>query len=366
MVSALKDQGSVVDVAGPLLEQPLECDKWFQIGPIQRRTANGIFYTTLRALAALVPGSRLLQWVTARDYGISVHEQSWIFRPYTIVVVEEIELLPAALRLRSKTAARVVVEFRDFYPPTRSVAPREVLRSLRMRKLIKLLDDSLVAVAVSSGQAAEIEHWAHLTPKVLRSLPARLALEPRRPYPDRIRMVYHGMALRNRGLEHLLELMKLLDSRFELDLFLVPGDSTYIRHIRDVSAGQPKVTIHSPVPYSRLLRLTNAFDIGLLYYEPVTANHLTTLPNKVFEYLQSGLAVASGPSPDVARELSDYGCLIKSDSFGVDKLAQRLSALSDNEIWLHKKGAHRAAMELCFENEMDRYRSVLGETINAI
>jgi hypothetical protein len=38
--------------------------------------------------------------------------------------------------------------------------------------------------------------------------------------PERIRMVYHGAANRNRRIENLIEIVSLLDDRFSLDLIL--------------------------------------------------------------------------------------------------------------------------------------------------
>jgi len=58
------------------------------------------------------------------------------------------------------------------------------------------------------------------------------------------------------------------------------------------------------------------------------------------------LAVAIGPSPEMAKILKRYGFGIVSEDFSSKTLARRLSELSVEEIQLMKKNASIAAKEI--------------------
>jgi len=138
-------------------------------------------------------------------------------------------------------------------------------------------------------------------------------------------------------------------------MFLMPGDTEYISELRGLASVMSRIVIQDPVDYGTLIRESRHYDIGILDYEPVTRNHLSALPNKIFEYIHSGLAVACGPSPDIVRELAAYQCLVACDRFSVNDLAARLNGLDTETLWQLKTNAAKAAQHLCFERERPRY-----------
>jgi hypothetical protein len=70
------------------------------------------------------------------------------------------------------------------------------------------------------------------------------------------------------------------------------------------------------------------------------------LPNKFFEFVQARLAVAIGPSPEMARLVRQYGFGVVSDSFDARELATRIAALTPKDIERLKHRSDSASAEL--------------------
>jgi glycosyltransferase involved in cell wall biosynthesis len=141
----------------------------------------------------------------------------------------------------------------------------------------------------------------------------------------------------------------LLDERFTTDFMLVESWPGYRRNLVRLAAGDPRIRFPDPQPMHTLVQATNDYDIGVFLLPPVNLQRRHALPNKLFEYIQARLAVAIGPSPEMARVVRDYGCGIVVDDFEPETLAAGLNALSPADIAAFKRASHAAAEELCAE-----------------
>jgi hypothetical protein len=70
------------------------------------------------------------------------------------------------------------------------------------------------------------------------------------------------------------------------------------------------------------------------------------LPNKFFEFVQARLAVAIGPSPEMATLVRRHGFGIVAGSFEPRELAQCIAALAPADLLAMKQRADAASREL--------------------
>ena len=108
-----------------------------------------------------------------------------------------------------------------------------------------------------------------------------------------------------------------------------------------------------------------AYDVGLFVLPPVNFNYRFALPNKLFEFIMAGLAVAIGPSPEMARVVIDHGCGIVAADFAPATIAARLNALSADAIDAFKRRSLDAARVLNAEAEMGRLMGLYAELLAA-
>src|SRR5690606_30214495 len=92
------------------------------------------------------------------------------------------------------------------------------------------------------------------------------------------------------------------------------------------------------------------YDVGVFLLPPINFNYANTLPNKLFEYIQARLAVAVGPTPEMAAIVRKYGIGLVADDFTPASLAEKLNALTEDDVKLFKQRSSLAARDLSAEN----------------
>lgn len=283
-----------------------------------------------------------------------------------VVVANDLATLPIALRL----GAPVVLDAHEY-------APREFENILWWRLLIRpfalwqcrrYIPQVAAMTTVGQAIADEYERETGVRATVVTNAPQRADLEPT-PVHRPIRVLHHGVAIPGRGLEEMIRLAELLDERFTTTFVLrdtVPGDARgtgargrYLDHLIRRAGQHPRIWFHPPQPMHALAQMANDYDIGLFLLRPVNFNWRFALPNKLFEFIQGRLAVAIGPSPEMARIVRRYGLGVVSDDFAPETLAAALNELDASSIAAFKRASHAAADELCAERNAELMRQVV-------
>jgi hypothetical protein len=168
-----------------------------------------------------------------------------------------------------------------------------------------------------------------------------------------LRLLHHGGAQPERRLELMVDALARVDADLTLDLVLLPTDPAYLERLRAAAAGDDRVRLRDPLPRGELVERANAYDAGVIFYPPLHANLELSLPNKLFDFIQARLAVVVGPSPEMARLVSEAGCGEVAADFTVEALADTLRRLTPERVAELKRGADRAATTHCAERNRD-------------
>jgi hypothetical protein len=265
-----------------------------------------------------------------------------------VVVANDLSALPIALRL----GLPVVFDAHEY-------APGQLADLLWWRLVIgpymrwqcrNYIPQVASMMTVGEAIADEYERETGVRARVVTNAPPRADLEPT-PVHEPVRILHHGGALPGRGLEEMIRLADLLDERFTLDFVLVevataPG---YRDSLVRLGRHNPRVRFPEPWRMNAIVEQANNYDIGLYSLPPLNFNRRFALPNKFFEFVQSRLAVAIGPSPEMARLVRKYGFGIVADDFAPETIATALNALDDSSIAVFKQASHAAANDLCAE-----------------
>jgi hypothetical protein len=260
-----------------------------------------------------------------------------------VVVVNDLEPLPLALAAHP----RVMCDAHEYAPEewADSAWWRLLTAPLRRWLCARWLPRCRAMTTVCAGIAQRYREEFGVAPTVVMNASERVELAPSEPDPGRIRLVHHGAALRARHLERMLEVLDRLDQRFELDLMLTPGDPGYLGVLEQAVKGR-RARLVPPVPMEQVAAALNRYDVGVYLLEPTSFNHRHALPNKLFEFIQARLAIAIGPSPEMAAIVAERGLGIVAPSFAPDDLARALTALDADAIRAFKRASHAAADSL--------------------
>mgnify|MGYP001186430161 CR=1 FL=1 len=139
-------------------------------------------------------------------------------------------------------------------------------------------------------------------------------------------ILYHGAYLRDRGLEQLIAAMVHVRE----GTLLLRGDGeleTALRvqvHQLDLDS---RVVFAPPVPISELVQVAADADIGVVPYIGFCLNNRFCLPNKVFEYMMAGLAVAGSDLPELRNVIARHdigGLFDPENSRDIARVLQQL------------------------------------------
>ncbi|MDO5740075.1 MAG: glycosyltransferase family 1 protein [Ornithinimicrobium sp.] len=271
---------------------------------------------------------------------------------FDVVLADDIDTVPLALDLHAPGG--VHADLHEYHP-------RQSEESLRWRVFVAPYYRWLVrtygiqadsVTTVGQGIAREYRIRFGIRAGVVVNAPHYVDLEPTPMLAGApLRLVHSGNAQRHR-LDVILAAMDLVERPMTLDLYLMPNDPPYLDELRARYADSDRVRIHPPVRPAELPALLNAHDVGVYVLPPVSFNHLWALPNKIFDFVQGRLALAVGPSPEMAALVRRHGLGVVTDDFSAETLAAALDSLTTEGVAAYKRASAVAARELSAEQQV--------------
>ena len=177
---------------------------------------------------------------------------------------------------------------------------------------------------------------------------------------DQIDVLYHGIITVDRGLEECIQSVRFWRPEFRL-ILRGPGSAEILEKLKTVACEngvENRVVFAPPVPMLDLVRIAATADIGLSTPPKTSKHNIFALPNKLFEYIQAGLALCVCDLPDMASVVKQYDLGNLIDSVAPESIAQAINRFDRASIDRFKANAREASKVLNWEHE----RSVLVET----
>ena len=286
-------------------------------------------------------------------------------KKFDCAVINEIRALPAGLTIAN--GCPLWIDLHEW-------APEENSQLFVWRMLVgpwfdhlckKLLPDADIATTVGQEIANLYEDNYGVRPRLMRNSAPFVDIEPSPMLPSApIRLVHSGMAVAARGLDKMVEAVKQLD-QFSLDLYLVPaGDGgKFLSSLKASASDCRRISFHDPVKPSEIPVTLNSYDVGVYWIPPYSTNARLALPNKFFDFVQARLALAIGPSVEMANLVKKHKLGAVSEGFEVSDIIRSLKTLTKENVWEAKVAAHRAAKELSFDNEAETARQIMRELL---
>ena len=188
---------------------------------------------------------------------------------------------------------------------------------------------------------------------VILNAPLYIECEYRPLSAQKIRIVHHGGAQKNRHLEDFIQLIALLDIRYELYFYLLPSQPKYLVKLKRLAkkVAPSRVFFRDPLHPQNLVRQLSEFDIGIPLLAATQATYVNALPNKFFDFIMSGLAIAVSPLPMMQKIVFEHNVGVVSSDQTAHSMARILNALSTDEINRYKRNSLMLAKSLNAEIE---------------
>lgn len=270
---------------------------------------------------------------------------------FDLVVANEARIL--ALAFDVAHGAPVWADMHEWAPEERTqVLSWRLLVAPFMTHLCATYLPRAAAVTTVGGAIAELYRDRFgVEAQVMRNSSPWRDLHPSPTDGSPIRLVHSGGAEPSRNIETIIDVVRELGPGFTLDLLLVPAadGGRYLGTLKERAKGCDRITFRDPVRPHELPDALNVYDVGVHWIPPTQTNARLALPNKFFDYVQARLAVAIGPSVEMATLVDKYGLGFVSESFEPADCAASLRALDAESVRAAKAASDAASRELSFE-----------------
>ena len=267
----------------------------------------------------------------------------WIMRAFhralrgiqsDVLHAHDLNVLPPAAEHAKRHGERLVYDAHELYPDLTGLRERERHRWQRIESRLISHADAVIAPTRARADLL-VERYGIATPTVIMNCP-----DPPTPGLDDTRLerlrrpgerlfVYAGGFTPNRGLANLIRAAGSLEGVRLAMLGWGPLEA----ELRAVAAPfGDRIEFVGAVDPDLVVATCSHADAGIVTYEPVGLNNQLAAPNKLFEYLHAGIAVAGSDLPDVRAILTEHDVGVTFDAASSDSIRAALVALRDGDL----------------------------------
>ena len=255
---------------------------------------------------------RILRLVIFLEIFLKLFIKGVLFKP-TVIHVNDCYTLPVAALIRFFTRSRILYDAHELESETNGI-------SANMRRVVNFIErscwnsvDVLVTVSPSiqnwyarkltakpSSIVFNSPHFSskNTTPQYENYFREKYSL----PTESRI-FLYLGNLERGRGINTILETFSNTP-RSQVIVFM--GAGSLENQISDYSKSNPNIIMHAPMSHDLVVNVARSADFGICLIEDNSLSDRFCLPNKLFEYIFSGLPVIASDLPDMRSLIQEY------------------------------------------------------------
>lgn len=306
--------------------------------------------------------------ITARLYSRvywSLDGVRWVWntlkgRKFDVVIANDFNTVPIAARLKPRGGFHA--DLHEYAPSEGEANPawKRRIKPWREWVLRRYATKAGSSTTVCQGLADKFDEEFGFLPGLVKNAAPYAELQPTPPHSP-LRLVHHGNASRERGLTWMVQAVMDSTADVTFDLYLPGPVKDVKKELVELSAQDPRITVHDAVPYSELIATLNDYDLGVYVLRPLTFNLEHALPNKIFDFIQARLGIITGPSPEMARLVRENKVGEVLHDFEARSLTDAINALTPEKVRVWKENANAAAHALSAEEQNEGWSVPIAE-----
>jgi glycosyltransferase involved in cell wall biosynthesis len=279
-----------------------------------------------------------------------------LFLKTDILLANDLDTLPANYIISKILRKKLVYDSHEYFTEVPELNGRKLTKKiwLIIEKLI--LPEIKFSYTVSDSIANIYNEKYKINMKVIRNFPyyakdSNDYLQNAIPENKKI-IIYQGVLNIGRGIENVIEAMQFIEQA----ILLIVGDGDIKQDLENLVLKlnlSDKVIFLGRVPYDELPSITKKANIGVSLEQKISLSYYYSLPNKIFDYIYSGVPVLVSDMPEVKKIVGKYEIGVIVDNFDAKYLSRQINEMLENEIKINiwKNNLSIAAREFCWENE---------------
>jgi glycosyltransferase involved in cell wall biosynthesis len=366
----LKQTASILEAG--LAEKIYLVGKWEPSVPESEDLGDGREIVRLKPWSGRLPKNSLFGLLVQIELTIRLLVFCRKIKP-TVIQCHWIEALPVGYLYRRTISKQTLIVYDAHELETEKYGVHNTFKKPLYQWLERLAihsADHVVVVSPSIARWYEREYGLKNL-SIVRNIPSRRYSVPqaqqvdfRRTFDireDEIIFIYQGRLAPARGLEMIMEAFASLPRRFHI-IFM--GFGPLESEVREFCRKYENTHFQPAVPSEKILSYSRAADVGLSLIENACLSYFYCLPNKLFEYVLSGVPVVVSDFPDMGEIVSGYRCgwAVEPSAEG---LRQTIMHMSLTDLARKKANAQEASSKLAWRFEaatlVAAYRGLFDE-----
>lgn len=280
-------------------------------------------------------------------------------RKIDFLVANDLDTLPANFFVSRLRKIPLIYDSHEYFTEVPELIDRQKVRNFWLNVEKRLLPKIKHAYTVSEPIAEVYKQKYNVDFKVIHNYPLRNRLSddyilPFNKDENKI-LIYQGALNIGRGLEILIDVVAGIQ---DVILILV-GDGDIRKSLEKKvfdNKLDEKIYFLGKIPFEKMPGITRQADAGISIEEDLGLNYRYAMPNKLFDYIQSGIPVLVSDLPEMKRVVERYNIGIILENREIDSIRKAINTLLFDESkrleW--KTGLEKAANDLCWEQEENK------------
>lgn len=272
-----------------------------------------------------------------------------------ILLANDLDTLPAMAAAAALKGCKLAYDSHEYFTEVPELINRRWVRGIWLwleRRLVPRVDS---AYTVCRSIASAYTKAYSVNFEVIHNYPNIRKNRGRRPVTEgKPFILYQGALNQGRGLEHAIAAMQYLPEA----RLIIAGGGYLKKRLLEIADGVQtgNVEFIGRLPVEELTKITRKAALGISIEEDIGLNYRYALPNKLFDYIQSGIPVVVSKLPEMQKVVEKYDIGLIAESHQPEELATVFrQALFNQRLrsrW--QTGLKEASSSLIWENEVPK------------
>lgn len=275
-----------------------------------------------------------------------------LFSKFDILVANDLDTLPANSLVKIIRRKKLIFDAHELFYEVPELNGKSFVKWFwrTIEKVFIRSADAYITVSPSIAENYYKKYKIHF--EVIRNLPLKIA--KLKEYHQRENLlIYQGALNKDRGIETLVEAMQYIDC-WKL-IIAGSGDvESELKCLAEKLNVIPKVQFTGHLDFESLRTLNQNCKLGFSLEKDTCLNYRWALPNKIFDYINSGIPVLCSNLPEMKKLIEQYNCGETVEAgIAAKELSEKIASLISNseKLPIYHKACLIAREELNWENE---------------
>lgn len=284
-----------------------------------------------------------------------------------IVQAQDLDTLYAASELAKGFNAALIYDSHELFLDLHFLEEEHRADYARIEAEIFPTLDGFITVAPRIADILVKKYESDIEPVIIYNGAAKMA-ESVTPIYSPVKILFQGAFVPDRNNLELIEAMQQLRGKASLTFQGWGADEEPMRSLIAELELEDVVSIIPPCSPLEVVDSANYYDIGIMNYKLLDESLVNALPNKLFDYMAAGLAIASTSAPLIKEIVDEEECGITYEQRGVMHTASvLLDLVSDRKrLATFKRNALKAAEKYSWAEQEKKYLALYEQVENKL